>query len=74
MQSGGEIKTFRGTVIICSADNPASQMLGGYKALTSAFHKCRDCMATGSDIQSKVSEYYSYPWYVQITLLYRNVY
>ena len=50
----GEKRIFNGTVIVCSADNPASQMLGVFKALTSAFRKCRDCMAIGSDIQTKV--------------------
>ena len=45
---------FRGTLTICSADNPAACTLGGYKALHSALRKCRTCMAVDSDMQAKV--------------------
>ncbi len=37
-----------------SADNLASQLIGGYKCLASALRKCRFCMAIDQDMQSKV--------------------
>ena len=40
-----------------SADNLASQLIGGYKALNAAFRKCRFCMATDEQMQSKVRMY-----------------
>ena len=46
--------TLRGTVTLVSADNLAAQAIGGYKALHSAFRKCRYCMAVDADIQIKV--------------------
>ena len=48
-------EVFRGTLTVVSADNLASQLIGGYKALNSAFRKCRYCMATDEQMQSKVS-------------------
>lgn len=50
----GKVVNFRGTLTICSADNPAACSLGGYKALHSAIRKCRSCMAVDADIQTKV--------------------
>ena len=50
----GQPMTLRGTVTLVSADNLASQAIGGYKALHSAFRKCRYCMAVDEDLQSKV--------------------
>ena len=48
-----------------SVDNIASQLIGGYKALNAAFRKCRYCMATDEQMQTKVSiiciwRYYSF--------------
>ena len=40
--------------MVC-ADNLASQLVGGYKALHSAFRKCRYCMATDEQMQEHVS-------------------
>ena len=51
---GKEI-VFRGTVTIVSADNLAAQVLGGYKALSAAFRKCRTCMTIDEDMQTKVT-------------------
>lgn len=50
----GERKQLRGTLTIVSADNPAAQLLGGYKQLHSANRKCRDCLAVSDDMQTKV--------------------
>ena len=50
----GESTNLRGTLIICSADNPAACTLGGFKSLHSAFRKCRTCMAVDIDMQTKV--------------------
>ena len=43
----------RGTLTLVSADNLASNLIAGYKSLTSAFRKCRTCMATATDMQMK---------------------
>ena len=43
-----------GTLILGCGDNPAANLMAGYKCLTSAFRKCRTCMATAPDIQTKV--------------------
>lgn len=45
----------RGTITVVSADNPAAFTLGGFKNLHSAFRKCRTCMATDDDMQTKVT-------------------
>ena len=45
----------RGTLILGCGDNPAANLMSGFKNLTSAFRKCRSCMAIASDIQTKVS-------------------
>ena len=55
--SDDEVRRFTGTVTVVSADNLASQLVGGYKALNSAFRKCRYCMATDEEMQEKVSLY-----------------
>ena len=46
---------FRGTITVVSADNLSAQMMGGYKALHSAFRKCRCCMATDETMQTRVN-------------------
>ena len=51
----GERKQLRGTLTVVSADNPAAQLVGGYKQLHSAVRKCRDCLAVGDDMQTKVT-------------------
>ena len=45
----------RGTLTVVTADNLASQLIGGHQALNSAFGKCRYCIATVEQMQSKVS-------------------
>ena len=45
---------YKGALTAISADNLASQLIGGYKALNAAFMKCRFCMATDEQMQSKV--------------------
>lgn len=50
-----QVWRFTGTVTVVSADNLASQLVGGYKALNSAFRKCQYCMATDEEMQRKVS-------------------
>lgn len=51
----GESKQLRGTLTVVSADNPAAQLVGGYKQLHSATRKCRDCLAMNDDMQTKVT-------------------
>ena len=45
---------FRGSISVVSADNLASQELGGFKALNAALRKCRYCMTTDTEMQLKV--------------------
>ena len=42
------------TIALTLADNLSAQFIGGYKALQSAFRKCRYCMAIDSEMQTKV--------------------
>ena len=46
--------TFRGTITLMCGDNLASYFVGGYKQLSSAFRKCRFCLAVFTDMQEKV--------------------
>ena len=46
--------TFKGTITLIPGDNLASQYLGGFKALSGALRKCRQCMAVDEDMQSQV--------------------
>ena len=52
----GTTKTVYGTLVAVCGDNLGSQLLGGYKQLASSIRKCRYCMATKSDINTKVSD------------------
>ena len=46
---------FHGTVLLALADTLAAHELGGFKVgVGFSLRKCRECMATGSDIQTKV--------------------
>lgn len=54
----GSTRICHGTLVNVSADNPAACLIGGFKQLHSAFRKCRHCMATDEDIQSKVIKQY----------------
>ena len=51
----GKDVTLRGALTVASGDNLASQLIGGFKALNSALRRCRYCMATNDDVQTKVS-------------------
>ena len=50
----GQERSFRGTLALVCADNPAGNLLGGFKTLTSAFRRCRLCLASNDDKQEKV--------------------
>ncbi|XP_057329780.1 uncharacterized protein LOC130670395 [Microplitis mediator] len=45
----GQMKNFKGTVLFCAGDTPASAMLGGYKESVSAYRPCRTCMTTNQE-------------------------
>ena len=60
---GNKTEIWYGTVTIFSADNLASQFIGGYKQLASTLRKCRFCMATDDQVQSKVRMYICTPTY-----------
>ena len=55
MNLRGHDYTVMGTITLLAGDNLASQFLGGYKSLASAFRKCRHCMAVQTDMETKVS-------------------
>ena len=51
----GQQYTFRGTVFLALADTQAAHQLGGYKeGVGFSLRKCRDYMATFTDMQTKV--------------------
>ena len=50
----GEQRKLRGTIALTSADNLASQLLGGYKQLSSALRRCRYCMAHRGNMGEQV--------------------
>ena len=54
IENNGRSGTITGTVTLVSGDNLASHYLGGYKAPSGALRKCRQCMATSDDMQTKV--------------------
>ena len=56
-------------MVAVSADNLASQAIGGFIGLHSAIRKCRFCMATNEDINSKVKLLYTIKVMLQITYI-----
>lgn len=51
----GHIRNVKGTVMVLLADTLAAHQLGGFKVgVGFSLRKCRHCMATAEDIQSKV--------------------
>ncbi len=50
----GHSEIIRGTLALVSGDNLASHCLGGFKSPSGAIRKCRHCLATYSDMQTKV--------------------
>ena len=54
MTVAGREVTIRGTLTAVVADNLASHQIGGFKAgFAKGFRKCRFCLGTGDEIQSK---------------------
>lgn len=51
---GGASRIYYGTIAVISADNPASNGLGGFKESTAATHYCRQCKADSSEAISVV--------------------
>ena len=52
----GQQYLFRGTVLLTLADTQAAHQLGGLKeGVGFSLRKCRDCMLTFTDMQTKVS-------------------
>lgn len=51
-QIHGKPRRFRGSLICFCGDTPASNYVAGFKeAVGDAYRKCRECMATGDDMQ-----------------------
>ena len=51
----GETCYLRGALTSVVADNPASNLIGGFKNLSSAYRKCRHCLAIFEETQTKVN-------------------
>lgn len=52
---GSEQYKFRGTLVAFVGDTPAINMVGGFKeGVGLAMRKCRQCMATYDQVQTKV--------------------
>ena len=47
-------KTFRGSLALVSADNPASSAVGGFKESGSAYHHCRQCLGKKEEMKREV--------------------
>ena len=52
----GAPRTVYGTLVLVSADNPASSALGGFKESMSALRYCRHCKATNEEASSQVHD------------------
>ena len=53
----GQTVYLPGALTSVVANNLASNLIGGFKSLSSAFRKCRHCLATAEEIQTKVIIY-----------------
>ncbi len=61
LQVSGREMHIRGTVLLTLADTLATHQLGGFKiGVGFALRKCRVCVATWEDIQTKVHQYLVY--------------
>ena len=57
MEVDGLNQIVRGTVLVLLADTLAAHQLGGFKiGVGFSLRKCRQCMATGSDMQTQVCD------------------
>lgn len=52
----GNIKTFKGSLLFCAGDTPASALLGDFKESVAAHRLCRTCLATQKDLKLHFSE------------------
>ena len=52
---GGKNIVVHGTLLVISGDNLGSQAIGGFVQLATAIRKCRYCMATRTDVNTKVN-------------------
>ena len=53
---GDSEKLVYGTICVVSADNPASNLLGGFKESAAANKLCRQCKTTADQAKSRVSK------------------
>lgn len=47
-------QVLNGTIAIVSADNPASNIIGGFKESPSAYRPCRHCLGSSTEIREEV--------------------
>ncbi|XP_066588077.1 uncharacterized protein [Prorops nasuta] len=55
---GGKIKNFKGSLLFCAGDTPASAMLGGFKQSVQAYRPCRTCMVTNLEWRKELCKTY----------------
>ncbi|XP_011883997.1 PREDICTED: uncharacterized protein LOC105571135 [Vollenhovia emeryi] len=51
-----EKKVFKGSLLFCAGDTPASALMGGFKESVSAYRPCRQCMTTKHNWKTNFSE------------------
>lgn len=54
----GELKTYKGSLLFCAGDTPASAVLGGFKESTAAYRLRRSCTATNESWKSRFLDQY----------------
>ena len=61
----GQRHMYYGTMTVFSADNLASNAVGGFKESSSAYRPCRQCLCTKNDLKSQVYiHYYTYMYII----------
>ena len=47
----GSMKNFKGSLLVCAGDTPASALLGWFKEATATYRPCRTCLANENDLK-----------------------
>ncbi|XP_018360136.1 PREDICTED: uncharacterized protein LOC108759276 [Trachymyrmex cornetzi] len=50
---GTETKIFKGSLLFCAGDTPASALLGGFKESVSAYRFCRSCLTAAEEYKTQ---------------------
>lgn len=54
----GHEKIFKGSLLFCAGDTPASALIGGFKESVSVYRFCRQCLTTKYEWKNNFSEQY----------------